>query len=362
MTPPSEEEIEELWAVHEGPQATAERQQRAANLDDTRTWVDPNGYRLSDRLWQGKEAVRTEINEVLRQALASGQDALEVADILEDYLNPQFVPKRDAEFKFLPNQKKSIVTDYPGRGGQGSFPARRLAITEITRAHGQATIWAAERTPFAKGVKWNLNPRHPKRDNCNVHATADKGLGRGVHPVNDVPRYPDHPFDRCYLTTEIEEDDDLIIEELRGLYDLDNPGAKPMVEQVQDLTSDRILHVGKAPDALASLWSPSFSDRMILTPRSREHFLEQRHVDMNERIDEVIETMLDPEEIRRSSRDPNTAFFYRKQDDDRYVVVIIAVSKRPMQFNSLISAHVLNAKKYQKHINKSEFMWKKGEG
>jgi hypothetical protein len=221
MTAPTKEEIKELWAVHTGPEATAERERRANAFDDTRSWVDPNGYRLSDRVWRQRAEIRSQIDAVLREAIRTGEDALLTAKKLEQYLDPKYAPVRTEKGRLKRNQARSIVTTAPGRGGSGSFPARRLARTEITRAHGQATIWTAERTPFAKGVKWNLSGRHPKADECDRNASQDSGLGRGVYKTSEVPRYPSHPQDLCSLSVSVEEDTDKIVKQLREQYGLD---------------------------------------------------------------------------------------------------------------------------------------------
>lgn len=150
------------------------RQSLADNLDDTRSWVDPNGYQLSDRVWAAREADRAVINNVLRAGVANGTSALEVAKVLEKYVNPA--------------------------SGAGNYAARRLARTEITRALGAGTLDAAARNPFNKGVKWALSGSHPRSDLCDPNAGQDKyGLGTGVYPVGQVPRYPGHPNCLCTL-------------------------------------------------------------------------------------------------------------------------------------------------------------------
>lgn len=220
MARPTKEEIDQLFAIHKGGHAKSERLLRAYGLDDTRSWISPDGYRLSDRIWNAKQDVRKQIDALLRRSLASGEDALLTAWKLEQFLSPELSPVRNVAGRLVRNQAKVIVTRSPGRGGMGSFGARRLARTEITRAHGAATIWTAERTPFAIGIKWNLSGRHPREDQCDQNASRDVGSGRGVYPTKDVPRYPSHPQDLCSLSIEVEEDDEKIVEELRRMYDL----------------------------------------------------------------------------------------------------------------------------------------------
>jgi hypothetical protein len=212
--PPSAEQIAELFAIHNSPERRRELLLRSYGFDDTRQWVDPNGYRLSDRIWRARQAVREQIDAVLRKAIASGQDALEVADILEQFLDPAYSPVRNALNRIIRGQRKSIVTSSPGRGGMGSFPARRIARTEITRAHGQATIMAAERTPFATGIRWHTSGSHPRADECD-----SKAAGSPYAP-NRVPGYPSHPQCLCYLTVETVNDTDAVVDRLKVQFDL----------------------------------------------------------------------------------------------------------------------------------------------
>lgn len=220
MAKPTKAQVKELFDVHFSPTVVSERLQRSYGFDDTRRWIDENGHRLSDRVWQQRLLVRDQIDQVLRLAIASGEDALLTAKKLEQFFDPAFAPIRTERGRLVRNQRRAIVTEAPGRGGSGSFAARRLARTEITRAHGAATIWAAQRTPFAVGVKWSLSGRHPKSDECDINASRDNGLGRGVYLPKEAPRYPAHPMCLCTLSIETVKDDKAIIEELRRKYTL----------------------------------------------------------------------------------------------------------------------------------------------
>jgi hypothetical protein len=219
--PPSKDDIAQLWAIHNGDERKRELLLRSYGFDDTRSWIDPNGHTLSDRIWRARRAVRDQIDRVLREAIANGTDALEVADILEQFLNPDYAPVRNQFGRLIRNQKPVIVSRAPGRGGMGSFSARRLARTELTRAHGQATIMAGRANAFCKGIRWNLSPSHRDRDACDRIANADDyGLGRGVYPVDSVPPYPNHSHDLCNLSQETEDDIDAVLAQLRSQYGL----------------------------------------------------------------------------------------------------------------------------------------------
>lgn len=235
MVAPTKDEITSLLDSHaQGVSVSADK---ARNYDDARTWVDPNGYRLSDRIWNGREANREQINQILRDGVANRQDALVTAKQLEQFLNPAFAVTRDEDGRIIKAESKGLMKTVRGRGGTGSHAARRLAVTEVSRAHAQEVGRVAQETPFAIGQRWNLSPQHPRTDGCDVHTTNNVGLGPGVYPVDGFPRMPDHPWCMCYATVEVEADDDKIVKALRQEFGLaDGPGLealdRPMSSEV----------------------------------------------------------------------------------------------------------------------------------
>lgn len=193
-----------------------------AEIDSTRSWVDPQGYRLSDRLWRSKAADRAQIDQVLREGLAKGASPLQTARALEGMLNPYYQPRRDPKtFRVLPKSRQpkgvATVTPYqgPGRGplrprnsGVGSYAARRLARTETTRAFGDAAIKAAKANPVLEKMRWRLSGNHPDADQCDLNAeNSSRGLPKGVYWVDELPQYPDHPHEMCTLTPYINTGD-----------------------------------------------------------------------------------------------------------------------------------------------------------
>jgi hypothetical protein len=193
-----------VLGVLDGPVVERQRMLRANLMDPQRrwtpkeTWNTKTGYRLSDRVWNQGRSVRKAIDDRIVAGIRTGDDALKIARSLEPYLNPAFRSEtvtRDGKVIARLNQ-----TTTPGRGGYGNYPARRLARTEVTRAHGAATIEAAKVTPGNLGIQWLLSNRHKGIDECNAHATRDGyGLGPGVYPPESVPIYPVHPQDLCTL-------------------------------------------------------------------------------------------------------------------------------------------------------------------
>lgn len=212
-----QELIKELIALHNGPIAQAGRAANLASFDDTRSWIAEDGYRLSDRLWKQRGEVRAAIDQRIRLMLTNGEDAIRVAREMEQYLNPEYAVKRTVKGRVIVDDRPGVVTSTP-RGGQGSYPARRITRTETTRAHGQTAIQVAER--IGSKVRWRLSNAHPRTDICDEYAQRDEGDGPGVYDPRNVPQYPPHPQCLCTLSSAVIETDEQLVERLRKKYGL----------------------------------------------------------------------------------------------------------------------------------------------
>lgn len=200
-----------------GDAGSSYRENLVNNFDDTRTWVDPNGYRLSDRIWSARAADRAMIDSTLALGIAKGLPAKEVAGQLTSYLNPTT--------------------------GNGNYAARRLARTEITRALGQGTLDAARRNPFGKGVRWSLSGSHPRTDSCDPNSDRDQfRLGRGVYPAMQTPRYPAHPNCLCTLVpvNDQKKANDEFNDILKQIKEQRNPSSMPKRRNTRKSTNTTV--------------------------------------------------------------------------------------------------------------------------
>lgn len=168
-----------------------------AAYDAPHQWIDPNGYRLSDRVWNTAAQTRQQIDRYLDTAIREGRGALVMSRELEQFLIPGRALRTKAPY-----------------GTDASFDAMRLARTEITRAHGKAAETAAAMNPFVSGMKWNLSASHPRIDICDAYARGGEN-GDGVYPMGGTPPYPAHPNCLCYLTNALIGNPDEILDELR---------------------------------------------------------------------------------------------------------------------------------------------------
>lgn len=184
----------------------------ARAFSDTRTWVDPNGYRLSDRVWNARTATRTAIDREVRLSVARGDDAIQVARRLEPFLAPG----------------NAATTMTPGgRAGIGNAATRRLARTELSRAYNHAAVTSAAANPFVLGMRYHTSGVHKDTDSCDDYASQDVyDLGVGGYPVEAFPTPPQHPHCRCFGTSLVMPADQRQAL-LRHRYGLDPMGATP---------------------------------------------------------------------------------------------------------------------------------------
>lgn len=153
--------------------------------DPFHLWLDPNGRRLSDRVWQTGVEVRRRIDELLTYHIAEGTSAVEAAELLEEFLTPGAAAARTR-------------TPY---GSEGSYAARRLLRTEITAAAGRTVMAANIANPYVDGTDWRLSASHPRIDICDELATLGMSGERRRPPYEpgSEPQYPAHPHELCSL-------------------------------------------------------------------------------------------------------------------------------------------------------------------
>lgn len=185
--------------------------QQVPTYDPAHFWVDPNGYRLSDRVWLTDAETRRKIDAILADAVRRGLHPLEIANLVVGFLNPGEAPR---------------MTRKP-YGFNVSFSAMRLARTELTRAYGAMTIAASQNNPWVDGIDWALSNRHPENDVCDRIATIGmRGERlRNPYPKGDVPRYPTHPMDLCNLQPHVSANSDDMVARLRA--QMQDGGAPP---------------------------------------------------------------------------------------------------------------------------------------
>lgn len=180
-----------------------------------------DGLFLSDRIWQKGQLIREPITDIIQTSVAIGQDAVETARALEQYV------ERGAKTltKNYPNMMKRMQGRIPS---DLSYEALRLARTETTSAFGEGTILGASANPFYNGIQWVLSASHPEPDICDDLAShVTDGMPPGVYPPGQEPRYPAHPNELCALVPIMEASDSALQEILNWV---DDPKSSDKIE------------------------------------------------------------------------------------------------------------------------------------
>lgn len=175
-----------------------------AAYDAPHTWVDPNGYRLSDRIWQSSIEVRSRMDALIADGIREGRSAVEIAKDLEPFLLPD---------------RAGLTTNKP-YGSKGSSDALRLARSEIGRAHSEAAYIAAQTNPFVDGMDFKTSTSHPKIDICDDFATISSSGTRirDPYPLTGyvpLPIVDTHPLCLCIIFAVIMDSVKSTVDELR---------------------------------------------------------------------------------------------------------------------------------------------------
>jgi hypothetical protein len=174
-----------------------------ARYDPMHTWVDPNGYRLSRRIWRVGETTRLKIDAIISEGIRNGTPALQLARQLEQFLLPERRPLRT---------RRPYGTD-------ASADAMRLARTEISRAYNESSYMAAVNNPYVARGDVALSPSHPRTDICDSYASI--GMGgtrlRPPYPLSECPIPPFHPHCICFFMAALGDSLATVTAQLRGV-------------------------------------------------------------------------------------------------------------------------------------------------
>lgn len=167
------------------------------------TWRQhTKGMKLSDRIWQQGEKSRQAIQNILAEAVATGQSAIKTAKLLQQYVRKDAVTLVEDYPDMMKRLQNKIPKDI-------SYEALRLARSETSKAYWKGVIESARNSPSYKGVKWILSSSHPLADICDAYADHDEGLGRGVYAPGSEPEYP-HPNCLCTIVAVHEQPEEFL--------------------------------------------------------------------------------------------------------------------------------------------------------
>ena len=165
----------------------------------------PDGYRLSDRVWNVNNRTRVRVDNIVMSGIRQGEGAARIAQVLESGLIPG---------------RKLIRTRTP-YNRNASFDAMRLARTEITAAAGRASIASSNANPYVDRMEWRLSQSHPRVDICDSLA--------GTYVIAELPAYPAHPHCLCVLVPVTTRSPQQVSDDMRALIEESEGELRPFV-------------------------------------------------------------------------------------------------------------------------------------
>lgn len=223
-TPSRDVPIKEILADLTDEQIEALRLFRAnplAEYEMAHTWVDPNGYRLSDRIWRTSVKTRTQLDAMIADGVREGMSAVKLAKKVEQFLHPN---------------RAKIRTNKP-YGKDASYDAMRLARTEIARAGNQAAFISSYTNPYVDKIDVARSANgDPTCTVCPQHATIGIGGGRLREPysVHSADLAPWHPHCMCYVLPVVTDSPQTVTENLRSIVEEAGEGLPaPLITALQ---------------------------------------------------------------------------------------------------------------------------------
>lgn len=137
-----------------------------------------DGKGLSKRIWFSENKVNGDIDRIIQKGIAEKKSAYELAQDLQEYVDPDF--KKDWSWKKVYLRTAKTI----------DYNAQRLARTSISHAYTLSMLRSCERNPFITKVRWH-SVFAPGRT-CPLCEERD---GR-EYLLKECPM--DHPNGMCY--------------------------------------------------------------------------------------------------------------------------------------------------------------------
>ena len=162
-----------------------------------------DGVGLSSRIWKVSNAAGRTIQEVVQQGLSSGQSAVDMAKLLEEFVKPK-------ARRFWDNATiESILGKSTARKFENlEYNALRLARTTISHSATASVRQWGQINPYARHVQWHSV--HAPGRTCQIC----RDLDGQVFKIEECPF--DHPNGMCYQTVYYDRSLEDIADELKA--------------------------------------------------------------------------------------------------------------------------------------------------
>lgn len=161
-----------------------------------------DGKNLSARIWSAAARAGNDVQQIVTQGLASGMSAVDMAKMLEKYIDPKARKNWDKD-KIAEKLGAATANKYKNL----EYNALRLARTTISHSATAGVRRWGKVNPYAKKVQWHSV--HAPGRTCQ----ACKDLDGEIFLMEDCPF--DHPNGMCYQTVFYDKSMDEMADELR---------------------------------------------------------------------------------------------------------------------------------------------------
>lgn len=208
--------MRDLRVFHPNPLAELDPNRRWVPMTE---WVDPNGYVLSQRIWNTANDVRAKIDALIMRAFAEGWSAVNLAKELEQYLVD----------------------------GVGGYATYRLARTEIARAANHAAYVSAYLNPYVSKIDVARSRNgDPSCNICKQHATIGIGGERTRPPYSihaaHIPSF--HSNCMCHVRPVVDDTPAMVTRRLQAVMQdaRVNSFPPPVTPANADAFTNMLLH------------------------------------------------------------------------------------------------------------------------
>ena len=172
----------------------------------TKGEIYKDGKNLSKRVWSNAARAGNDVQQIVTQGLASGMSAVDMAKMLEQYIDPKARKEWDFE-QIAEKLGRTTARKYENL----EYNALRLARTTISHSATAGVRQWGKVNPYARKVQWHSV--HAPGRTCQ----ACRDLDGEVFLIEECPF--DHPNGMCYQTIWYEDSLEEIADELRGWID-----------------------------------------------------------------------------------------------------------------------------------------------
>lgn len=175
-----------------------------------------DGLGLSERIWKASAMAANNIQEVVAGAMAENLSAIEMAKLLEDYVNPE-ARKTWTKEKIAEKLGKKTAQKWK----DVEYNALRLARTTITHSFTQSIKESGKINPFFKKAQWHSV--HAAGRTCDIC----KAMDGNIYTLDELPF--DHPNGLCYITHYFDQSLDQMADRLADW--INNPESDSELEE-----------------------------------------------------------------------------------------------------------------------------------